>query len=163
MEMNRRKFLAGVGAALASPWPSLSLGPFDPYDKFLLELSQRVRETIIQHEITMDRLVIDPLANGRRLVHLHAADGREFQWYQDYGPKQQNQNIGGHGNRYLCEIRYPDGNIRRTFLLDPRWAHFHFRHWGDYRTDVFVFRDLKFGTVKIVNAAYHPAKPMEGN
>jgi hypothetical protein len=150
--MDRREFIIGVAAfPLALGLPNLP-APLDAYDLFLLELDRRVRKTLIENEATMQRLIIDPLQHGRRLVHLYAGSGEEYRWFQWYpppGPK-----VDGHGDRYLLEIFYAGGGVRRTFLLEPRWSHFWFSHWGNPQTDRFVFSDMKFCTTKIVNAAY---------
>jgi hypothetical protein len=81
--MNRRKFIIGAAIFPVAISLPISLAISDPYDEFLQKLNRRVRETITKNEIVMDRIVIDPVANGRRLVHLYAGNA-EFQWYQWY-------------------------------------------------------------------------------
>lgn len=131
---DRRTFLAGISAALVSPWALLSAkkpqdnsdirrlipaahwtcpqcqgrrelmgqvgsrrlrcrrcegydGAFvheHPYDRFLRELSSNVKSVLEQESGSLEKLWIDPLKDGRRLVHLVVGD-REVQFYQTYG------------------------------------------------------------------------------
>jgi hypothetical protein len=55
-----------------------------PYDKFLRELRDNVKSALEAQDGSLEKLWIDPLKDGRRLVHL-VVGGREVQWYQTYG------------------------------------------------------------------------------
>jgi hypothetical protein len=56
----------------------------DAYSRFLRELSSNVKWHLEQQSGSLERLWIDPVKDGRRLVHLVVGD-REVQFYQTYG------------------------------------------------------------------------------
>jgi hypothetical protein len=57
----------------------------DPYDRFLRELRDNVKQCLEQEDGQLEKLWIDPIdSKNRRLVHL-VVGGREVRWYQTYG------------------------------------------------------------------------------
>lgn len=56
----------------------------DEYSKFLRQLRDNVKSVLEQADGQFERLWIDPLKDGRRLVHL-VVGGREVRWHQTYG------------------------------------------------------------------------------
>jgi hypothetical protein len=83
--MNRRNFIV-AGAVLAVPLvtPVTTQWLFeDEYDRFLRELSSNVKSALEQESGTLQRLWIDPLRDGKRLVHLVVSD-KELTWFQNY-------------------------------------------------------------------------------
>jgi hypothetical protein len=84
----RRELLGQVGSRrLRCPKCEGYDGPFvheDPYDRFLRELREQVVRRLEGQDGRLERLWIDPMEDGRRLVHLRTSGG-DITFYQYYG------------------------------------------------------------------------------
>jgi hypothetical protein len=80
--MNRRRFLIGAAVVPLISAPISLLISEDPWGRFLRELEHQVKRRLNGRRL--DRLWIDPLTDGRRLVHL-VMGGQEITFYQNYG------------------------------------------------------------------------------